>query len=145
MGKVSVYKFNISDSNEQMRAEQIIQQYLVDKNFIYDDKYNCYRVTQQNYTNSIDVRYGLEYRFENNQLVINAFTINEILNIKQSINGTSFVPYIKELIKLLEQNGFMYLGKGKSNSDDNSAFKRLMVILVCVLLIAILFFIAMYA
>ena len=87
----------------------------------------------------------MEYRFENNQLVINAFTINEILNIKQSINGTSFVPYIKELIKLLEQNGFMYLGKGKSNSDDNSAFKRLMVILVCVLLIAILFFIAMYA
>ena len=47
MGKVSVYKFNISDSNEQMRAEQIIQQYLVDKNFIYDDKYNCYRVTNK--------------------------------------------------------------------------------------------------
>lgn len=170
MSKRSVFKFNVEGSDKNA-IEEIVKDYIAANGLTFDEEEQMYTTQKPSKKNDVKnaalsvgatlltgqntVYYsmgrGLDYVFEDNQLLLRACVINrKMKNAKQMIHSTLnnsqaatwFYRDLKEkLFKPLEANGAKLTGKEVETIQDGSGkvlAKTLLIILGCTIAFIVL-------
>lgn len=155
MSKVSIFKFNINDFSKIELVRNIVNQYLTQNGFNYDNENKCYitKVTDRTLVPNVPgfVRYtgtwGFNFDILNNELIIKAFVVNPMLKTTDYIHskfnnspaGTDYYKNIKNnLFQTLSANGILMSSKEVEKIKDKSGSKTFVFILGIFIIYALL-------
>lgn len=170
MSKVSVFKFNINQISDHNIINSIIGNYLNNNGFKYNNDKKCYMVGTASEQEAnlnvakeivVDMAMGnpfiynyakfhpcFEYKIENNQLIVKAYTLNAFagtkLYIHSSINtnmaGREYYNNLKvNLFNQLQQHNIQLISTETEKIKDSSSSKLLKKIVIIILPIIVLF------
>lgn len=170
MSKISVFKFNISQISDHNIINSIIGNYLNNNGFSYNNDEKCYMVGTASEQEAnlnvakeiiVDMSIGInhihnygkfhpcfEYKIENNQLIIKAYTLNAFAKIKSYIHssvntnmaGREYYNNLKlNLFSQLQQNNIQLIGTETEKIKDKSSSKLLKKLIIIILPIIVLF------